>query len=718
MIDGPRDEDRPDEDEGESDDIHPHHEPIDRLLRAVFGRPSEPVGKPGRYIELRDPKKGGMGVVYRARDVELGRDVAYKVMKDASGDAEEFRLWFAREAEITARLQYPGIVPVFGMVTDGSGRPAYAMSYIEGTTFRNLVRQPGVLRKRLSPFLDACRIVEHAHGKGFIHCDLSLKNLMLADEGTTHVVDWGLARHIDPDDISNRRSHWPSPNPDKIATRGFTAPSVLTGGPKTFVTDVYSLGAVLAALALGITPDGQPDLDGSGRKNVPRPIRNIIKAAMADRENGLYRNAGDLAADVQRFLEGEPVRADREPYHEMIGRSIRRHPARTTALISSILLLSVVSTSASLLSAARDRAARKDEELQRQAEEARSARREASWSEANAAMLRCESILSRNPAQVLIPLEMIEPFLKALTFVGKKPDLPNETIESLRYHAEAARQLKARNEARGREAAEPELREVIAILERLEREVPEPRSLRYHLAKSYYTLGTLQLNRVTNELGLPKYVWITYQTFAGKPPSQPEVEAALAKIDKAQELLPNSSPPPSEPDSLRELELDVWKVRGMALARLGRFTECLMAYENALSLADGPGKIAIQKLRTIFLKAAEVEQSHMPWSEPAHVDHAKAILMADYLVGQPGTSPEAIFNAACAFSLASLEKGASVEEKERRANRAIALLGQIEEKGYFRMAKKAGELSKDYALEPLRQRADYKVLAARVAKGG
>jgi eukaryotic-like serine/threonine-protein kinase len=284
---------------------------IDRLLRAALGRPPDPVGVPGRYVDLRDPKRGGMATVYRATDVELGREVAYKVMDDL-GDPERYRRLFAREAEITARLQHPGIVPIFGRVTDGSRCPAYAMGYIEGVDFKALASQGRPLRERLAAFRDACRIVEFAHGRGYAHCDISLKNLMIADDGATHVVDWGLARRVDPTgprDESAEAIGLPDP-----FTPGFTPPSVRAGAPKTFATDVYGLGAVLAALAFGVTPQGQPDLDGLKAKTAPKAILAIIGAAMADRSKGLYPTAGALADDVGRYLDGEPVHAYVEPY--------------------------------------------------------------------------------------------------------------------------------------------------------------------------------------------------------------------------------------------------------------------------------------------------------------------------------------------------------------------------------------------------------------------
>jgi tetratricopeptide (TPR) repeat protein len=376
-------------------------------------------------------------------------------------------------------------------------------------------------------------------------------------------------------------------------------------------------------------------------------------------------------------------------------------------------------TSIALVSAARDRAATSEEKGLRQEQDAKGAHREALWSQANEAMLRSGLILDRNPPREHFDREIVEPILKVLAVLGRKPDLPTaEAIQSLRSYTDLARQLRLRDEAQGREAAEPELRKVIAILEGLGGEVPEPRLVRFYLARSYFGLGIMELTRVTNAMNPVKYLLVTQATLSGKPPKQPEVENALANIQKALELIPLSSPPPSEPEALQELEREAWTVQGLALARLGRFTECLISLDRALPLTQGPAVSAIRNLRLIFLVPAEVEQSHMPWSPPNRVDHDRAMRMADYLAGQPNVSQAALFNAACVFSLASLDDRANTGERVRRASRAVTLLALIEGKGYFRGTRQAQELREDKDLDPLRSMSDFQALAARVAKGG
>jgi tetratricopeptide (TPR) repeat protein len=309
--------------------------------------------------------------------------------------------------------------------------------------------------------------------------------------------------------------------------------------------------------------------------------------------------------------------------------------------------------------------------------------------------------------------------MRLLTLMGHPPDLPAEMIEFDRARDEMGRQAKERVEAELRQGDPASLREIIATLERIDGGFPELGRVQFQLATSYCTLGSLELHRASAELGAVKLFFALRGALNGKPPVRPEVEAALARFDKALEISAGVSTPrdPSDRKAYRDVEGIACMGRGAALAQLGRFTEASMAFDRATGLAEGPHRLALMKLRSIFLKAAEIEQSHMPWSPPNRADHDRAIRMADFLVDQPGVSPAAVFNAACAYSLASLDEGAGDAGRERRASRAVALLRLIEGKGYFRGSKQAGELREDKALDPLRPRADFRALAERVAKG-
>jgi serine/threonine protein kinase len=162
----------------------------------------------GRYRPRRFHGRGGQGEVHVAEDTELGREVALKRIQGRYADDDEIRRRFLREAEITARLQHPGIVPVYGLVHDDQGRPSYAMRFIEGDSLKDAIahfhgadragRDAGernlALRALLAQLVAVCKTMAYAHSRGIIHRDLKPGNIMLGQYGEALVVDWGLAR--------------------------------------------------------------------------------------------------------------------------------------------------------------------------------------------------------------------------------------------------------------------------------------------------------------------------------------------------------------------------------------------------------------------------------------------------------------------------------------------------------------------------------------------
>jgi serine/threonine-protein kinase len=168
-----------------------------------------------RYQVSRLHARGGLGEVYRARDQELSRMVALKRLPQQYARYGELRERFRREAEITACLEHPGIVPVYGMVEDDQGRPCYAMRFIEGETLHNAVTvyfqtlgddarkrrdyaRQTEFRKLLHRLIDVCNTVAYAHSRGVIHRDIKPQNIMLGQFGETLLVDWGLAKRLTP----------------------------------------------------------------------------------------------------------------------------------------------------------------------------------------------------------------------------------------------------------------------------------------------------------------------------------------------------------------------------------------------------------------------------------------------------------------------------------------------------------------------------------------
>src|SRR5262249_26295544 len=153
---------------------------------------------------------GGLGVVFVALDSELNREVALKEIQPSHADDVKCRARFILEAEITGRLEHPGIVPIYGLGSDAQGRPFYAMRLIKGFSLkdaikdfhldlgnsRSLDRHNLVWQQLLRRFLDLCNAVEFAHSRGILHRDIKPSNVLLGPYGETLLVDWGLAKAL------------------------------------------------------------------------------------------------------------------------------------------------------------------------------------------------------------------------------------------------------------------------------------------------------------------------------------------------------------------------------------------------------------------------------------------------------------------------------------------------------------------------------------------
>src|SRR5262249_28211138 len=155
-----------------------------------------------RYQVLRPHGKGGLGEVFVALDQELRREVALKEIRSEHADDPPSRGRFVREAEITGKLEHPGIVPVHGLGTYGDGRPFYAMRFIQGETLKEAIRKyhagegSWTLRGLLTRFVAVCNTIAYAHSRGVLHRDLKPANVMLGRYGETLIVDWGLAKPL------------------------------------------------------------------------------------------------------------------------------------------------------------------------------------------------------------------------------------------------------------------------------------------------------------------------------------------------------------------------------------------------------------------------------------------------------------------------------------------------------------------------------------------
>jgi serine/threonine-protein kinase len=321
-------------------------------LCTVAGAAGAPASPGQRFRVLRPHARGGLGEVFVGHDEEVHREVALKEIQICHADDPPSRARFLREAEITARLEHPGIVPVYGLGYHPDGRPFYAMRFIRGRSLQEAIEDfhkadvPGrdakeralELRKLIGRFLVVCDAVAYAHSRGVLHRDLKPANVMLGPFGETLVVDWGLAKLMnEPQDICEVEGVLkPALASDSgvtqagssLGTPAYMSPEQAAGrldqlGPPS---DIYSLGATLYCLLTGQAPFTDRDvglLCQKGRRSefppsqevkrgIPPALEAICLKAMAPQPEMRHASARELADDIDRWLADEPYSALRD----------------------------------------------------------------------------------------------------------------------------------------------------------------------------------------------------------------------------------------------------------------------------------------------------------------------------------------------------------------------------------------------------------------------
>jgi serine/threonine protein kinase len=309
-----------------------------------------------RYEIIEKIGQGGMGTVFLARDRELDRPVALKVLNTAP-QADEARGRIVREARILARLEHPSIVPVHDAGFLPDGRFFYAMKLVRGKRLDEQLKRPNVVPERLGLFQRICDAVAFAHSHGVLHRDLKPQNIMLGPFGEVLVLDWGVAKELGrtPPIPAMQGTTESEPGQTRdgsvVGTPGYMAPEQARGEVAGLDqrADVYGLGAVLHFLLTGRQPVHEPDRSGVPvlvpprrfDRAIPRPLDAVCRKALAARREDRYDTAAQLGDEIADFLAGRRVRAYPEG---IVGLAVRlgRHYRTAIALVLAYLVMRIL----------------------------------------------------------------------------------------------------------------------------------------------------------------------------------------------------------------------------------------------------------------------------------------------------------------------------------------------------------------------------------------
>ncbi len=301
----------------------------------------------GDYELLAELGRGGMGVVYRARQRGLDRTVAVKMILRGELATAEDVARFRTEAESVARLKHPRIVPIYE-VGDLDGQPYFSMQYVEGETLSQRVAAgPLPPREAAEILIPVCRAIAHAHEQGVLHRDLKPSNILLDHTGQPFVTDFGLAKRVRADVAANSTSDEAEPLSITVLTQsgailgtpGYMAPEQAVGsrGDVSRVTDVYSLGAILYAMLTGRAPfqaaspvdtvlmvlEQDPPLPRLLNPKADADLEMIALKALQKPVDLRYATADALADDLEAYLCGEPVSARSSHFSQVLSRAFR-----------------------------------------------------------------------------------------------------------------------------------------------------------------------------------------------------------------------------------------------------------------------------------------------------------------------------------------------------------------------------------------------------------
>lgn len=556
------------------------------------------IAQRGNFTIVKEHARGGLGKVSLARDARLKRTVALKEIRPDRHVSDILRQRFIAEAEITGMLEHPGVVPIYAFEEDDRGQPYYAMRFIEGKTLGKAIRDwhhgPGrssgaskasapsndqgscpapdyssmIFRELLQRFISVCQTIAYAHNKDVIHRDLKPENIMLGDYGETLVLDWGLAKKINPraegdsdkemdatgqlDPMEGVGSDLgPTQAGQVLGTPAYMSPEQAEGDEVGRATDIYALGAILYELLTGRRPypgksaaaairqvrSGPPVDLASIQKHVPKPLAAICRKAMARRSANRYATAADLAKDVDRWLADEPVSAAPDPLPVRARRWARKHP-RSMASMAATLLVGLAALTVGLAAVERERkqtAAERDEKGRALLAEtkAREAEQQARELELDALRVMSDEVVGNLMARGASLTDEDKSFLRTIIkHYEAFAAVTGDSAESRAIRAEGYYNVGyMRLELGELASAESALRNALDLLKLLVAEFPDRSKYRQALSKTHGNLGIL-----FEATGRPKESESAYREqlalktrLVADFPDQPEFRLDLAK---------------------------------------------------------------------------------------------------------------------------------------------------------------------------------------------
>jgi len=321
--------------------------PDHSVLKALDARPLRLAGadvepatdRTGRYQTVGEIARGGVGVVFKGRDVDLGRDVAIKVLRDELKEDPSVSERFVEEAQIGGQLQHPGIVPVYELGLDDQNRPYFSMKLVKGKTLAARMKEGALSPRRLlGIFEKVCETMAYAHARGVVHRDLKPANIMLGAFGEVQIVDWGFAKVLREGGIADEKAR---PEVSVIATvrsagegsesiagsvmgtPAYMPPEQALGQVEALdeTSDVFSLGAILFQILTGtklyekrdndnlLVLAAQCQLDEQLALLMGHDLEDLVRRCLAVRQSDRPKNAAEVERAISAHLASVEERA-------------------------------------------------------------------------------------------------------------------------------------------------------------------------------------------------------------------------------------------------------------------------------------------------------------------------------------------------------------------------------------------------------------------------